>query len=283
MLQPDSPNIGLPESPPDLGWAVDGPADAPAIVLVHGTRLTRAAWRAVADELSGEFRVIAVDLPGHGARSSESFSLYGAASSIVDAIDAAGGGEALVVGHSLGGYVAMDLVARWPARVRGLVRAGASQEPIGRWSLPYRLYAWTLGSSPLRLLDSLNTAFIRMRYDAHIAEPIVAAGDSSRAGMEAVRAIVNEPFLPRLARYSGPVLLINGEYDLIFRLGERAFLRSVAGARRRLIPGATHLVTLDRPEAFATAVATFARGLPTRRAARTGPAEGAPQGPRGAR
>ena len=120
------------------GVRVAGPPDAPSIVFVHGTRLTGAMWAAQQAELSGEFRTIAIDLPAHGARAGEPFTLEGAADVLADTIrDHATAGRAVVVGLSLGGYVAMALAAREPALVRGLVVSGATAEPIGARSWPF--------------------------------------------------------------------------------------------------------------------------------------------------
>ena len=65
---------------------VAGPAGAPAIVFVHGTRLTGAMWSAQQAALADEFRTIAVDLPAHGSRAAEPFTLD-AATAAVDGRD----------------------------------------------------------------------------------------------------------------------------------------------------------------------------------------------------
>src|SRR5258707_11197784 len=104
-------------------------ASRPTIVFLHGTRLTSAQWGPQIAALSDEFDCLALDLPGHGTRMTDPFSLAGAADSVADAIAAHGGGRAIVVGLSLGGYVAMDLAARWPDRVSALVLAGPPAPP----------------------------------------------------------------------------------------------------------------------------------------------------------
>jgi pimeloyl-ACP methyl ester carboxylesterase len=243
------------------GWTVHGAPGGPPIVLVHGSRLTRASWLGVIRALEAGHRLIAVDLPGHGSRGEERFTLPSAAAAIGRAIDEAGGGRAVVVGHSLGGYAAMELAATSPERVRGLVLAGSSLEPGGRWSPAFRAFAAFLGSRYVGGLDWLNDRYFRLRYPPEIAEPIVAAGYWVSGGTLGLRAIVRERFVPRLAAYPGPTLLLNGELDVILRLGERTFLRAARHGRRRVIPGATHLALLDRPELFAAAVAAFVRSL----------------------
>jgi pimeloyl-ACP methyl ester carboxylesterase len=245
----------------DPGWTAQGPPDAPPVVLVHGSRLTRAAWAAVSRRLARAHRVITVDLPGHGSQSAVPFTLAEAADAVQRAIDQAAGGRAVVVGHSLGGYVAMDLAARSPASVRGLVVSGASLEPGGAWAPAVRAFAWFLGSRFVGGLDWLNDRYFRARFPPEVAEPLVAARYWGRGGSAGLRAIVTEQFAPRLARYPGPTLILNGELDVILRLGERDFLRAARSGRRQLIPRATHLALLDSPHEFAAAVAAFARSL----------------------
>jgi pimeloyl-ACP methyl ester carboxylesterase len=241
-------------------WDAAGPPGADPIVLVHGTRLTRASWRPQANRLAGEFRVILPDLPGHGTRADERFTLDGAAEALGRVIDDAAGGRAIVVGLSLGGYVAMTLAARSPERIRGLVLAGASQEPIGGWSIPYRALRLVFARAPRGPLDALNRGFFRLRFPPEISEPIIAGGFWPKGGAQALTALIGERFVPRLASYPGPTLLLNGSLDVPFRLGERRFLAAAQDGHRRVVAGASHLVNLDRPDAVADAIRAFARG-----------------------
>jgi pimeloyl-ACP methyl ester carboxylesterase len=239
-----------------------GPAGAPAIVFIHGTRLTRKAWTAQTTALSDEYRTIAVDLPGHGALADVPFTLAGATDRLAEAIDREGGGTAIVVGLSLGGFVAMELAARSPERVRGLVIAGATAEPMGLRRLPFLALAWILATFDGRGLNALNRWFFRARFPPAIADPIIADGFYSTGGAAALRSIVGQAFLPRLAGYPGPTLIIEGSLDLPLRLMERTFLRTARNGRLVRIAGASHLSNLDRPAAFTEAVRRFARSLP---------------------
>jgi pimeloyl-ACP methyl ester carboxylesterase len=251
-----------PAAPDDPTITAVGPPGAPAIVFVHGTRLSRAAWAAQLEGLGGEFRAIAMDLPAHGSRADEPFTLARAADLLADTIrDEASGGRAVVVGLSLGGYVAMALAARQPQRIRGLVLAGASAEPVGLRSLPYRALAVALDRFEGPALTRLNAWFFRTRYPAEIAEPIVAGGFWSKGGASALRTLFGQRFVPRLAAYSGPTLILNGQWDLLFRLSAGAFAEAAADARRVRLAGALHLSNLDQPAAFNEAVRRFARSL----------------------
>jgi len=241
---------------------VVGPPDAPPVVFVHGTRLTRAMWAPQQAALAGSFRTIAVDLPAHGTRADEPFTLDGAADAVASTIRTEAGGRAVVVGLSLGGYVGMALAARQPEVVRGLVLSGATAEPTGVRMLPYLALAEVMSEVDLARLDRANAWFFRRRFPPEIADPIIAGGFWSRGGSAALRSLAGERFVPRLAAYPGPSLILNGEFDLPFRLFARSFASAAHDARRVRIAGATHLANLDRPAAFSEAVRRFALSLP---------------------
>jgi pimeloyl-ACP methyl ester carboxylesterase len=232
------------------------------IVFVHGTSLTRGFWRAVASRLAGTYRCISVDLPGHGALAGTPFTLDAAADVVEGALDSEGARRAVLVGLSLGGFVVIATAARRPDRVRGLVLAGSTAEPSGRAAGAFRLFGWALATLPRRPMDALNSWFFRRRYPAEIAEPLVAGGYWSRNGAAAVRTLLRVRFHDRLLAYGGPILVINGDLDLVFRLGERSFLRGVPHVTRRTLRWTTHHAPLDRPDAFADAVRRFAEQLP---------------------
>ncbi len=244
-------------------WDVVGPDAGPLVVFIHGTRLTRSSWTAVVGRLSDTHRCLSVDLPAHGALADVPFSLDSAADVVDAAIDDAGGGPVVLVGLSLGGYVAMTVAARSPGRVRGLVLAGSTAEPRGVTGLGFQLFAWALAVAPERPLDALNTWVFRRRYPREVSDPIVAAGYWSRGGAAAVRSLTRARFHDRLRAYGGPTLVINGGLDLVFRLGERSFLHGIPNVARRVLPLSGHLTPLDVPDDFAVAVRTFEEHLAT--------------------
>ena len=248
--------VGMP------AYDVDGPADGQPIVFVHGTRLSRGMWRAQMDDLRDRYRVVAVDLPGHGALAGEPFTLASATGSVARAIEDAAGGRAVVVGLSLGGYVAMDLAARRPDLVRALVLSGATTEPVGALATPYLALAWVMDRFDGPALEAVNAWFFRTRFAPDIADPIIAGGFWSAGGAQALRAIVGERFAPRLAAYPGPTLIVNGDRDVLFRLTVKGFARAAHDQRRVRLRGATHLANLDRPGAFSLAIRRFVEGLP---------------------
>lgn len=243
-------------------WAAAGDPDGPPIVFIHGAVMTRAQWRPQMERLAGDgYHCIAVDLPGHGTLAGRPFTLDGAADLVADVVDRAAGGRAVLVGLSLGGYVAMAVAGRSPERVRGLVLAGSTREPAGPIRAGFALIGWTLWLVPEALLGRLVSFIFRRRYGREIATAVLAEGYYARAGSLAIRQLPGGRFRERLVAYGGPVLVINGDLDLVFRLGERRFLEGLPGVSRRRLRAA-HLSNLDQPDAFTAAVDAFARSLP---------------------
>ena len=110
------------------------------IVLVHGTRTSSAIWgpQLEALRLSGH-PAFAVDLPGHGERTLERFSLPGAMQTIDDAVTEFGA-PPLLVGLSLGGYASLAYAAEHQSKLAGVVLSGCSTELAGK---PLNLYRRT--------------------------------------------------------------------------------------------------------------------------------------------
>ena len=145
-----SPADTAPRTSPDTRpWTALGPEDAPGIVFLHGTRLTRAQWWPQLRRLAGAYRCVAVDLPGHGVLADRPFTIEAATDLVRAAIEAEiPSGRAVIVGLSLGGYVAIDTAEAYPERVSGLVLAGCSGEAFGPMSWPYRFFRALLERAP---------------------------------------------------------------------------------------------------------------------------------------
>jgi pimeloyl-ACP methyl ester carboxylesterase len=226
-------------------------------------------WHQQLRDLADEYRVVAVDLPGHGALADIPFRLADASALVASIVDEAGRGRAIVIGQSLGAYVGMDLAARHPDRVAGLVLANASAEPrsIARRA-PRTVGSYLLVAASERLRgrgghvpgDGASKVASGAADDSGDDAPSAPAtnGWLFKGGTRALVAALGEAFIPRLAAYPGPTLLVNGEDDLLFRHGERAFLAAAVNGRLEVIPGCGHLVSEDRPAAFNAAVRRFA-------------------------
>jgi pimeloyl-ACP methyl ester carboxylesterase len=246
-------------TPASRHWTVEGPADGEPIVFLHGAIVGR-IWGPQVRALRDRYRCITVDLPGHGRLAAVPFTFEAAADAVREAIDEAAGGRAIVVGLSLGGYTGMATAARYPDRVRGLVVADASLEPGGVAAIGIALYALLLRWLPATLIRAVNLGLFRRVYGRAVAAEL-AEGFDPRAGGRGVLALVRERFRDRVRAYGGPVLVLNGDRDVIFVAGERRFVAGLGNVRVERIAGAGHLSNLDRPDAFTAAVTRFAASL----------------------
>lgn len=248
-------------TPGEVHWDVSGPADGPAIVFVHGAMMGRSVWRPQIDALADRYRCVSVDLPGHGTQRDAAFSIDEAAAGVIRAIDEAAAGRAVVVGLSLGGYIAMTVAGRHPERVRGLVIAGSTREPAGVSRLMFGLYGLGLRLAPQPAVRVIALAWFRRRYGTPLATAITAGGHFAKGGGRAVMHLARGRFKDWLLAYGGPILVINGSMDLVFRIGAGRFLAGVPGVRSHTIPRAGHLSNVDKPAAFTALVEEFIESL----------------------
>ncbi|GIG19475.1 lysophospholipase [Cellulomonas chitinilytica] len=220
----------------------------PPVVLVHGLRASRTMWRAQVESVERAGGVaVAVDLPGHGRRLEERFTLEESVATVSRAVDGLGG-RALVVGLSLGGYVGIAHAARRPDQVVGLVAAGCSTQPrrlvLSGWDLAGRVIA--------RLPDAgagLNRFMVARTVPPAAVRDLEEGGYALGVTGDVMREMAQAAPVADLARIEAPVWLVNGRFDH-FRGEERVFLRATRNGRLVVVPHATHLVNLVQPTRF---------------------------------
>jgi len=220
-----------------------------SVVLVHGLRTSASMWRHQVGVLSDlGYTVSTPDLPGHGARMDERFTLDGGVATIDEAV-AAAPGPVFLAGFSLGGYLAAHWAAAAPRAVSGILAASCGTQP-------HRviLDAWRLGAGAIHLLPDrglgLNNAVVRaVIRDPQYAHDVIAGGVALEVMQDVLRELRSIRMESALSRIDQPVWLVNGTLDHI-RLQERRFLAATRNGTLVRIPGATHMVSLARPEAF---------------------------------
>lgn len=243
---------------------VVGPDDAQPLVFVHGTILNRTMWAPQREALSGEFRVIAPELPGHGTRADEPFRLEAAVETLDRVVDDAAEGSVHLVGLSLGGYVATEFARRRPDAVDHLVLSSSSANPVGLLGkLTHLLGKGALLASRSELaeraVDWLAEKYVRSRelHPDDEAEIVEAGFDLTPFG-EAGLEIAGEDFRSAFASFPGPAMVLNGRWDLVMRLGQRAHAEAGDGDAGLVgIEGAGHVCNLDRPDVYTSEVERF--------------------------
>ncbi|NHN57841.1 MULTISPECIES: alpha/beta fold hydrolase [Halorussus] len=246
------------------GVDVAGPAAAQPVVFVHGVLFTRKMWTPQRAALAGDYRVVVPDLPGHGALADEEFALERALRRVDEVVEAAAGGRATVVGLSLGGYVATAYARRHPEKVDALVAAGSSANPVGVLEPLTRAVSAaseTVTESRLanQAVEALARYWVKRRdLDADVKREILASGFYPRQFGNAGFDLAGVDFRSAFGSFPGPALVLNGQWDLLNRLGEDEHVLAAPDARLRVIEGAGHVSNLERPAAFVDAVERFA-------------------------
>lgn len=240
---------GMAVTGPSLGSVTDR-APQPRLVLVHGTRMEGRQWDPYLPLLPG-VDVVAPDLPGHGGRLREEFTLDAALATISRAVeDAAPGQRVVLAGHSLGGYLATVYAARTPGKLDQLVLVGASADPGGPLTGVYRSFARLVGrSDPDRMARATNRMVRWLGARPDIADAL--PGGESYAALPAAWQVVMDECGPDLLHdVDCPVVLVNGQLDQM-RLHARRYAAAAGGARVVTVPRATHLMPLTHPEQLA--------------------------------
>jgi len=210
------------------------------VVFIHGLRLSGACWQQQKQLLTSRV-VVAPDLPGHGSRRGEPFTLHASVAAVTQAIDAVGG-RAVLVGHSLGGFVAIATAAQHPEKVAALVGADCSLVPGFGLRIAFRMSSCFFSATP-GIGDAVTTNLLRRLLPGDVAEPVIAAGIAHEVVPSVMSAAASLDPLRLLRSYPGRVLLLNGGHDH-FRCGERRFLASTHSGDLQVVPGAGHYLPL---------------------------------------
>ncbi|WP_277541841.1 alpha/beta fold hydrolase [Haloarcula laminariae] len=245
------------------GVDATGPADATTLVLVHGAVFQRRMWAPQRDTLAEQFRVVTVDLPGHGERAGTDFDLGSSVELLEGVFDEVG--PAILVGLSLGGYVATAYAYDSPEAVDGLVLTGSSANPVGVLDPLTRAVAGLtrLLTRSDRVESKLEdfAAWWTNRRDitADHKREIIDAGFSPRQFGVAGPYLAGQDFRAAFGRYDGPALVLNGQGDLVSRLGAGDHGEAAPDARVEVVDGSGHTANLGRPEAYTEAIRRFTR------------------------
>ncbi|MGI5129245.1 alpha/beta fold hydrolase [Pseudonocardia sp. CA-107938] len=244
----------------DLHVVQDGPADAPAVVLLHGLAGSTAYWSPVLPALH-DLRVVRVDLLGHGAsaKPADGYGIAEQARRVGMALDRLGVRRATVVGHSTGGSVATALAEQRRDLVTGIVLISTGPRVdafLGESPAAALMTTPVVGQLIWRLRtdgmirQALGTAFTR---EVQIPEQLVAdvrgmTYRSLTAADAAATAYLEERPVPdRLAGLGLPVLVIFGAQDRRWQPSSAQEYRAVPGVRIEILDGVGHTPMFEDP------------------------------------
>jgi len=263
-----------------LAYVEKGAGDQ-TIIFIHGLGSYLPAWKKNLDELSQNYRCIAVDLPGYGKSSklphSGMMSFY--ASVIVDLIDELELKNVVLAGHSMGGQISITTALLYPNKVSKLILAAPAgferfHEGQKQWFRDVMTVEGVKLTTTEGIINNLTTNFYKMPADAEfmITDRIAMRSASDfeaycYAVVQSVNGMVSEPVIDYLSQINKPTLILFGENDNLIpnRYLNPGFTEPIAkhGASQIkdsqlfMIEKCGHFLMFEKPEVFNQKVKEF--------------------------
>ena len=239
------------------------------IVFVHAFPLDRRMWSGQEQDLSNKFRIITIDLRGHGESDvpSQPYSLNQAAADVGALLDFLEIERAVFVGLSMGGYVLLALHQLSAHRIQGLVLADTKAQADSREAKQGRLEMARMAfeRGPAAIADLMIPRLLSretIERKQEIVNTVRAMIECNPVGgitgdLQAMSERADST--PLLASIACPTQVIVGELDVATPLTDARLLADrIPHAQLAVIPAAAHLSNLEQPEAFNRVVESFA-------------------------
>ena len=243
---------GTATSPDGTPIAYTIAGDGPAVVLVHCWGGARGFWDQARDDLARDHRVLAVDLGGHGdsGQAREDYTMEAFAADVLAAMDAEGLASAVMVGHSMGGTVALAVARAAPDRVHRIVGIDNLHQ-VDRGLTPEQLEGFL---APFRA-DFAGTVpgFVRAMYPADADSASVAravdvlAATSPRVGLSAFEHMFAYDLAAAARAYARPLHLLN---DTRYPVARDQWEAQGVEVRLTSMEDVGHFPMFSAPEAF---------------------------------
>lgn len=242
------------------------------IVFLHAFPLNRTMWAAQEAALSSRFRIITVDLRGHGESDAPlwHYTLDQAAEDVRALLDHLAIPQALFAGLSMGGYILFAFYRKYANRVKGLVLADTKAQadtPEGKEGrVQMAQIAYKQGPSAiadLMLPKLLSPATIQSRPELVQRVRRMIEGNQMSGIVGDLMAMAERPdSVPLLKQITCPTQIIVGDLDQATPLADAKLMaEQIPHAKLALIPNAAHLANMEQPEMFSALVAEFASNV----------------------
>jgi 3-oxoadipate enol-lactonase len=238
------------------------------LVFLHAFPLNRTMWHPQ-EALSSHFRIITVDLRGHGESDAPlwHYSLDQAAEDVRGLLDALSIQRAVFVGLSMGGYVLFALYRKHADRVQGLVfadtraQADTAEGRNGRFQMAQTAYRKGPSAiADIMLPKLLSPTTIQTKPGlVHTVRTMIEGNEISGIAGDLMAMAERPDSVPLLTQITCPTQVIVGERDQATPPSDAQLIAElIPGAALAVIPGAAHLANLEQPEAFNQILRSFA-------------------------
>lgn len=256
----------------ELHYRIHGPRDAPVVLLAHGFPFDGMMWtKQIGPLTAAGFRVVVPDLRGFGRSEPQpDASMDAMADDLVALLDRERIETAIVVGFSMGGYVALSFAVRFQHRLRALVLCDTRAEPDGEEARAKRYE--TIADVKARGVQVVASAMMsKLVTTAALAERAALVSEvremmlrQSVAGVVAALAGLAErpDRQTQLAGIAVPTLVMVGADDTVTPVAaSEALAAGIPGALLAVIPGAAHLSPMEQPQTFNRLLVDFLGAL----------------------
>ncbi|MBZ2189116.1 alpha/beta fold hydrolase [Alcanivorax sp. JB21] len=229
--------------------AVHGPENRPTLVFIHGWCCRRDYWQAQVDALRGDYPMWVADLPGHGdSPASGTHTIETLADTLIQALrrDSRGiSGPVVLIGHSMGGAVALEAAARLGPQAAGVILVdsfvidygGLDADTQGAIHAPFRA---DFSAAMADLIDNTSTALTPVALKARLKREMADA-DPARALPLWAALLAWQP--DALAQLDCPIHAINGSL-----IPDSARTRCAPWVSEIVVPGTGHFLQMEVPD-----------------------------------
>ncbi len=242
------------------------------IIFLHAFPLNRSMWAQQEDALCSQFRIITIDLRGHGESDAPlwHYTLEQSADDVYALLDRLSIQQAIFTGLSMGGYILFAFYRKYAARVKGLIladtkaQADTEEGKEGRFQMAQTAYK----KGPSAIADIMIPKLLSpatIQTNPNLVQQVRAMIEGNQISGIAgnLMAMAERPnSVPLLSQITCPTQIIVGELDQATPLSDAKLMaEQIPHARLAIIPNAAHLANLEQPEAFNRIVGSFASDL----------------------
>ncbi|NJN16160.1 MAG: alpha/beta fold hydrolase [Oscillochloris sp.] len=247
-----------------LHYTRAGDAAGIPLIMLHGYSDSAFSFSELLPLLAPSATLYALDQRGHGDsdRPADNYTMPVFAADVIGFMDAMQLSQAILVGHSMGSFVALETALRAPNRVAGLALLGSAADPRrlnGAAELQQAVDELRDPVPPDFVEEFQTSTAFQPLDDAFLAQVIQESLKlPARVWQAALRGLLSADYRERLALISAPTLLLWGEQDSIFfRSEQAALLAGITGSRLQIYPDTGHAIHWERPEQVAQELRDF--------------------------
>lgn len=249
--------------PNEIAYKVMGEGET--IVLLHGFCGSSAYWDKIVPELSTQFRLLLMDLRGHGESTSNTspFTIDDLAKDIKEILDSLKLGQVFMFGHSLGGYVTLSVIEHFPEKIKGYGLIHSTAYPDSEEAKIGRTNSANLieknGIHPF--IDGLVPKLFSDESLEHLIEDIrlvkeIGYSTNPNAAIDTLLAMRGRPDRNEVLKKDIPTLLVAGENDKIIP-STKTFSVEEKHISTKLIRNSGHMSMYENPQELIQTIREF--------------------------